>query len=729
MSFTIAACRPFGPKNDDAVRAVNLLNGLHPSRAAGVERAERITDGKASFDGDHWNTDLTAIFAPNGAEAVYDLNHVAPIEAVYLHADNNDTFTISTSLDGKHFTPLWVAPTVPIPGMQPRQLRDLKAQARFIRLTAQGGDPLISVDELMVFAKTPSHWPPRLRRARSWGPVELARLAVILLGIAIGVFVLLNDVRLPFWVRACAGLPPLAAAGYLAVRLAEIWPVGDREISLMRAIIAATAAWTLLRALLFPVSTSRRGANLVFALLAVMAMACFYNLGHPQFYNFQARRGMFVHTFDMRVYFPMVKYFDELGFDGVYLASVAALLEEHPELSRRSIANREIRDLRTYQMAKIGQVFPEIYQIKQRFSPERWAEFKQDMRWFWESMGTGDYLGSLRDHGGNATPVWILFASALFRYVHASETALTITGLIDPALLLLLFIVIWRSFGARTAFLCMIVFGATDFPMLGSNWAGATLRFDWMTAMGFAVCALKTRRWILGGALLAVGGLLRAFPALACFCIAVSALWWLLERMLRDRSIPGIKIIWNALQPQIRTGATAVLVVSTLVLTSIGMFSFSAWSAWMEKIERHEAKPNINHLGLRTVVAYDRELTTSKVFAPELPEPWTIWQQTQLKTFKGEKADFPGGDGVFHPTRDGRVASNAHGAIGIDRHAVGAGFLLPGQLLLPLRIPASDAGRGRRRKTLGMGLQQFMPARAVRIAVLHLAPAGRRALL
>ena len=102
----------------------------------------------------------------------------------------------------------------------------------------------------------------------------------------------------------------------------------------------------------------------------------------------------------------------------------------------------------------------EVDQIKQRFSPERWDEFKKDMRWFWQSMGIGDYLGSLRDHGGNATPVWILITRGLFGFVNANETTLLLTGLLDPVLLALLFIAIGRSFGARAALLCMIVFGA-----------------------------------------------------------------------------------------------------------------------------------------------------------------------------------------------------------------------------------------------------------------------------
>src|SRR6185503_11792284 len=61
---------------------------------------------------------------------------------------------------------------------------------------------------------------------------------------------------------------------------------------------------------------------------ALLAFACFFNLGRPQAWNHAERRLMFVHTGDMRIYQPFVKYFDELRYDGVYLASLLAYAED-----------------------------------------------------------------------------------------------------------------------------------------------------------------------------------------------------------------------------------------------------------------------------------------------------------------------------------------------------------------------------------------------------------------
>jgi len=50
----------------------------------------------------------------------------------------------------------------------------------------------------------------------------------------------------------------------------------------------------------------------------------------------------------------LVKYFEELRFDGVYLASVAAFLEDRPDATPESIAGSRLRDLRTNKMVKVG---------------------------------------------------------------------------------------------------------------------------------------------------------------------------------------------------------------------------------------------------------------------------------------------------------------------------------------------------------------------------------------
>ncbi|MBN1653179.1 MAG: hypothetical protein JXA30_05325 [Deltaproteobacteria bacterium] len=618
------------PKGDGA----NLLAGLRPIHSRGVRHAERITDGIGSVNGDFWRTDLTAIFEPKNAELIYDLGEVTTIRSVYLHADNNDSFTLSISDSRERFSNFFSAPATTPAGMQPRTGQGLNARGRYLRLTARGGDAFISVGELMVYKDKPKIWPPKPRRERGVDPAVLLQITMVAFGAALLIFVALNDRRLPRWLYAIGALMPAAAGIALIISAREIWPLELSHISLLRAVIAAVTIGALLRALIFRSHTDTRGTTCVLAVLALLGFTGFYNFGHPQFFNHKEKRGMYVHVYDMRVYFPVVKYFEELRFDGVYLASVAALLEDEPGVTRSSIADVELRDLRTNAIVRVRDVRDEIDRIKTRFTPERWAEFKQDMRWFWESMGTNHYLGSLRDHGGNATPVWIFLVRGLFAHVRADETNLFLTGCLDPVLLIILFIVIGRTFGLRSALVCIIVFGATDFPMLGSNWAFATLRFDWKVALGFGVCALKTERWALGGAVMAGAGLLRAFPALGCVFMVVPALFWLAEQLITYKKLPPRASLKRELQPLFRSAVAALICVAVLVLLPISFFSFSgSWGVWIDKITLHSAKWNVNHVGLRTLAAYNPDLVARKVIQKQAAEPWINWQKTQTDTF------------------------------------------------------------------------------------------------
>ena len=99
-------------------------------------------------------------------------------------------------------------------------------------------------------------------------------------------------------------------------------------------------------------------------------------------------------------------------------------------------------------------------------------------------MGSSAYLGTVTDHGGNATPAWIVIAHLLFSSAPASEGALFAMALIDPLLLGLCFLCIARSFGVRTMLLCIVLFGCTDFSRFGATLVGSTLRYDWLAGLG-----------------------------------------------------------------------------------------------------------------------------------------------------------------------------------------------------------------------------------------------------
>ena len=343
-----------------------------------------------------------------------------------------------------------------------------------------------------------------------------------------------------------------------------------------------------------------------------------------RFYDAAQRKPTYVHTWDMRVYFPAVKYVDELGYDGVYLASVKAYADEELDGSLEPIASTRLRDLRDYEMRTVQELSDEIHAVKNRFSPERWNELKRDMAYFWGAMGKAGYLDSLRDHGGNATPAWLLPAYWIYRSADANESTFLWAALLDPLLLLLFFGVAWRTFGLRVALVCMVAYGSATIYQFGSNWGGSTLRSDWMVLIGLGVCALRSRRLVLAGMLLGWAAMIRAFPALALAFLAAPIGWRLFDAMRAPATDGEAKRPWVELGPLLKVGAGVFVVVVALGAMSTATFGWEqSWGAWSQKMSIHANRPNVNHLGLTALASFDTDNLWSNLRKRgEDPELW-----------------------------------------------------------------------------------------------------------
>lgn len=132
-----------------ATRA-SILKSAVVRRADGMPKVALLSDGVASTDGDVWDNPRAALFEKNGV-VEWDLGQQATIAGMRLQADNNDRYELTGSLDGEKWYPIWVAGPVDLPGVQTRTSSPLRAIARYLRLTASGGDSKYSVTELEVF--------------------------------------------------------------------------------------------------------------------------------------------------------------------------------------------------------------------------------------------------------------------------------------------------------------------------------------------------------------------------------------------------------------------------------------------------------------------------------------------------------------------------------------------------------------------------------------------------
>ena len=606
----------------------SLIAGKQPVRSEGVRNVERLTDGIYSNEGDEWLTDVTSRFSSAQSFVEYSLGDDLPLHCAMVQADNNDVYFLSGSQDRVHWQALWRVDAEGGPGMRVRSER-LQASARYVRLSATGGDALYSVSEIALYAQCPDTWPPAVVRTRGVPVAETVNTKVAIFGILAGIFIVLHRRRLA---RAhyVLLLAVVAAGWMLAAELANAYPFFDQEPQL-RALVAALAALVVIKeAFLKKFGEPNRTVVIgTLAVCAVTAFGTYYHFGMPQFLDHAKGRRTLVHTWDMRHYFPVAKYFRELRFDGLYAASLAAYIDNNPNFSPDQLPNIHLRDLRDSEMRSGAELADELPKMRARFTPERWEEFKRDIKYFTETMGDRDFLGGMVDHGGNATPVWVLPAYFIFRHAPANEWTLSLAGLIDPLLVLFFFFMVWRAFGLRVMLYVAVLWGASDFYNFGSNLMGSTLRQDWLVALGLGACAIKLRWPFLGGALIAYGGLIRAFPAMATFFLAVPLVWFVVDYWRAHRRIPKFAQLRAAERPALRafTGA-AVCVIVLVAITSALFGAQDSWGKWYQKIEIHATGPSSNNVGLRNVLAFDPDYSSKGIAQRHAPDNWEIMQRT-----------------------------------------------------------------------------------------------------
>ncbi|MFW2388038.1 MAG: hypothetical protein ACN4G0_06865, partial [Polyangiales bacterium] len=386
--------------------------------------------------------------------------------------------------------------------------------------------------------------------------------------------------------------------------LLTVGHVGNREVSLVRGTVAAAAAVAVGLATFARRLRPKAWVELtVLAVCAVIAFLAFYNLGQPQFRNHKTGADDFAHYFDLRQYYTTAKYFDEAGYGGIYAADLAAYLEDVPNASIERLAKRPMRDLETLRISTVAEQQDAIAAAPGWFTPERWAEYKRDTGYFRATVGTSSYFDSLLDMGGNATPVWLGVTHLLFNAVEPSDAAFAWMALLDPLLILAALLAIGFTFGVRTMLVCAVIFGANDFIMYGSNWAGATLRHDWMAYLAFGACALERKRYFWGGAFFAASAMIRAFPALALVGAALPSLWWFIGYRMQSGRFPSLPVIRLEQRALLRVIAGAAIGVAVLFLFSVAVLPADAWLTWIKKVGQLSSGTQHNHVSLRLLIA------------------------------------------------------------------------------------------------------------------------------
>ena len=500
------------------------------------------------------------------AVLVVDLGEPRSVGALLLQADEGDTYTVEGSLDGKSWTGLLrVDPGDALNGMRTRRA-PLRAplELRFLLVHAEGGDGRFAVGELAAFAGAPLSW----------------------------------------------SQPPAAPEGDATARTAE------------SRLVAASALLALAAALLLGlgVALRRRGwpgvlarpRDLLLAALGALSVAAFVNFG-----SFHS--GRFVHVWDTYHYVLGAKYFPELGYTGLYEATLAAeraagLLPPGAALPVRDLSTNEIR------MASADDAFATW---PARLGA-RWPDFVTDVLWFRTRTTPEHFRRILLDHGYNATPAWEILGSALARAAGpVTDRSMLLLTLIDPLLLLGAWLLVGRAFGWRTACVALVLWG-TLYPARFSWTGGSFLRMDWLAAAMAGVALLKLGRPRLAGAALAFSTLLRLFPGALLLGLGVAAA----ARLAKERKL-------DAIREELRVAQGALLATVVLVplsLLAAGGFGTPRWGAWGEfaaNSGKHLATPLTNNVGLGTALSWRPATRGAALVKDGTLEPWMPWKEAR----------------------------------------------------------------------------------------------------
>jgi hypothetical protein len=597
-----------------------VLAGKRALTVRSVERAARINDGVAAAAGDEWDSHLTALLRGPDAQIVYDLGAPTPLRSAWIQADNDDTYELAVSDDNTTFRTLWEAKATRGSGLRPR-VGHFDDTARYVRLRAKDGDGNYSVSELQL-SSTNVDGPLGLRRASGQSLDEQARTSALHLGFGLlaVAFLVRKTRRFPTWPL---GLLALGFAVFMIARvLPDAWPIDNRGVSLVRAMVALVATVVLGWETFAPprFAPDRRVSLGVLGVCGVLGLLAFYNLGHPQFWDGKTRSPSYVHYLDLRQYHQTSKYFPEIGYRRLYEADAAAYLEDTGEPFEK-IAKLDMRNLDTNLIEKMPARREVIEAMPKRFSKERWEAYKRDARFFRETIGKEYWFETMHDLGGNATPVWIANAYLLFNSFEASDASFLRVASLDFLLILAMFVAIFRTFGARAAFVSMVLFGCNDFIMYGTNWGGAIFRHDWLVCLGFGICALATKRSRLAGVLLAMAAAFRAFPGLALIGVFFPAAWVLLEQTIERRALPSFEDAKKAAAPALQVTLAAIVALVVLFGYSVLVLSPAAWTDWVAKIRILNADAHVNSVSLQALLA--GETIRNHVIAQRRPEIWT----------------------------------------------------------------------------------------------------------
>ncbi len=301
------------------------------------------------------------------------------------------------------------------------------------------------------------------------------------------------------------------------------------------------------------------------------------------------------HAHDAYHYYFGSKYFKEFGYYDMYVATVAALEEIGREEPTKSIRFDRIRDLRgSARFMYRDEYAPQLDTVKARFSPGRWSDFKREMSFLrGKTMNTDWWHGVMLDNGFNPPPSYAVLSGAVSNRIPLNETTWTWIGGLDFLLIGIGVGAICYAFGPVPALFVLVVMG--NAPVTTYNWTGGSfLRQVWFFFLMIGLASLARRRWYAAGASLGACTAVVFFPLLFLFGAMVP----LGYRAVRT----GNRV------PVTRVAIGAAVAIATLIGLSLVVYGPGPWSEWHHRISAHDLTFFDNHIGIKKVVTFAREV-------------------------------------------------------------------------------------------------------------------------
>ena len=253
-------------------------------------------------------------------------------------------------------------------------------------------------------------------------------------------------------------------------------------------------------------STLNKHQLSILIIFSLLAISTYFNL-------FQFHAGnRYIHTSDFYHYYIGTKYFNELGYFGLYNATVVADIEDdregyNPDAKVRYLKDHSLSVCRSY-------LFEHNEEVKKNFSEERWAEFKKDISAFRnidiEVWRKADYLN---DHGYNGTPLTTFILGGVANLSIDISIAMKIFPGLDIIMLACLIIALIVATSPNSAFLFLFFFAINPFNQFAFI-GGSFLRYSYYYALVLGLFFFNKNKPIISSFFFSISFLFQIFPVL-----------------------------------------------------------------------------------------------------------------------------------------------------------------------------------------------------------------------